>query len=46
MAMGRNPYPETSSHIEMFEIIRSKPSPSLSGVFGISPELIDFVEKW
>jgi len=46
MALGQHPYPETSLHYALYEMMMNQPSPSLAGVHGISPEMADFVNKW
>ena len=46
MTLGKHPYPSTNAPIELLEMIRSLPSPSLAGIPGLSLELIDFVNKW
>ena len=46
MATGRHPYPETSNPLELHECIRTSPSPTLEGVPGLQPDIIDFVSRW
>lgn len=46
MVTGRHPYPDNSSPIFLYEMIKSQPSPSLEGAPGVSLELVDFVGIW
>lgn len=46
MTTGRHPYPETSNPLELHEIIRTSPSPTLAGTPGLQPDIIDFVSRW
>jgi serine/threonine protein kinase len=46
MATGHHPYNETQNFVELSEMIRTTPAPSLEGIKGLSPLIVNFVSRW
>ena len=46
MCTGKHPYPETTNPLELHELIKAMPSPSLEGIPNLSQEIVDFVFRW
>jgi serine/threonine protein kinase len=46
MATGVHPYPETTNVLELYECIKTSPSPKLAGFTNLSAEIVDFVSRW